>query len=131
MDTKEDGRKEVTAQMINAGKFYKKTVELGGKQYVAHRLSIEEKIKVGVLTSQRTNEMKVDDMTYNLAYAASWLDVSLNSEDNPDWQGSPIIYDTSFLMDLYHACWNAVEKPFFRSKPAGSKTEESVKTDNE
>ena len=127
--------KDVTKEMLCAGKMYKQSVNVGGKEYVVHRLSIEEKIKVGVRTAQRTNEVKVDDMTYNLAYAASWLDVALgpvglDPAENTDWHGSAQVFDTSFLMELYQKCWDAVEKPFFRSKSAGDETAKAVEANN-
>ncbi len=114
----EEKEAAVTQDMIDAGKHYKETIEYMGQEFTPHRLSIGEKIKLGVLRARKLQaipEEAVDEHTSQLCYAAAWLDISLDPKDNPDWKGSDKIYDEKYLFGLQDACWTAVEKKFFRS----------------
>jgi len=111
----------VTNEMIDAGKFFKKTVEYQGVEFIPHRLSIGEKIQVGVLQSRKLMGMVTDEYTSALANMAAWLDITLRREDNPEWQGADKIFNDDYLIGLYNICWEAVEKPFFRALPAKGK----------
>ena len=118
----------VTNEMIDAGKFFKKTVEYQGAEFIPHRLSIGEKIQVGVLQSRKQMGMVTDEYTTALSNMSAWLDITLRREDNPEWMGSDKIFNDDYLIGLYNACWEAVERPFFRALPAkGKDTQRSSK----
>jgi hypothetical protein len=116
------GENTVTNQKIDAGKMFKKTIIFQDREFTPHRLSIGDKIKVGVLSAQRSAEMKLDVVADNLAYISAWLDVALDKKDNPEWEGALNIYDEEFIIDLYETCHDAVEKPFFRSQSVGKES---------
>jgi len=124
-------------EKIDAGRSFKKTIKFEGEEFSPHRLSIGEKREVAVLKADRTNEKKLTDFEENLVYASCWLDVALRDPKTgkwtaPDWwNGAENCYDEQYMIKLHNACWEAVEKPFFRivGKSGNTETPGEEKTD--